>query len=57
MHDPDGNLIEIMQWFRPYRPETDGIGSAEATAPPPQDRFEPALMQLGESSAAADPEK
>ena len=29
--DPDGNLIEIMQWFRLYRPETDGIGSTAAT--------------------------
>jgi catechol 2,3-dioxygenase-like lactoylglutathione lyase family enzyme len=36
--DPDGNLIEIMQWFRPYRPETDGIGSAEALAPPLKER-------------------
>ena len=26
VHDPDQNLIEVMQWFRPYRPETDGIG-------------------------------
>ena len=50
--DPDGNLIEIMQWFRPYRPETDGIGSAEAIAPP-EERFEPALIKLGEPSAAA----
>jgi glyoxylase I family protein len=48
--DPDGNLIEIMQWFRPYRPETDGIGSAEAFAPPPKGRFEPALMKHGEPS-------
>jgi catechol 2,3-dioxygenase-like lactoylglutathione lyase family enzyme len=53
VHDPDGNLIEIMQWFRPYRPETDGIGSAEAVAPPPQERFEPALMKAGEPSARA----
>ena len=57
VHDPDGNLIEIMQWFRPYRPETDGIGSAEATASPPQDRFEPALMKSGDSSAAVGPKK
>src|SRR4029079_504380 len=56
--DPDGNLIEIMQWFRPYRPETDGIGSAEAiAAPPPGERFEPALMDVVEQSAAADPEE
>jgi catechol 2,3-dioxygenase-like lactoylglutathione lyase family enzyme len=36
--DPDGNLIEIMQWFRPYRPETDGMGSAEVIAPPLKQR-------------------
>jgi glyoxylase I family protein len=48
VHDPDGNLIEIMQWFRPYRPETDGIGSTEVVAPPPQERFEPGLMKVGE---------
>ena len=35
VHDPDGNLIEIMQWFRPYRPETDGVEPGEATVPPP----------------------
>ena len=56
VHDPDGNLIEIMQWFRPYHPETDGVGSTAATAPTPQDRFEPALMKPGESSTAAGPE-
>src|SRR5262245_14360431 len=44
VYDPDGNMIEIMQWFRPYDPETDGIGSSHAPAPPPKDRFEPALM-------------
>jgi catechol 2,3-dioxygenase-like lactoylglutathione lyase family enzyme len=56
VEDPDGNLVEIMQWFRPYRPETDGIGSAAAIAPPARDRFEPALMQSGEPGGAADPE-
>jgi glyoxylase I family protein len=55
--DPDGNSIEIMQWFRPYRPETDGIGSVQAIAPPPKERFEPALIKLGEPSAAAGPEE
>jgi catechol 2,3-dioxygenase-like lactoylglutathione lyase family enzyme len=54
--DPDGNLIEIMQWFRPYRPETDGIGSAEASVPPPEERFEPALMKLDKPSGVAGPE-
>ena len=24
IHDPDGNRIEIIQWLRPYNPETDG---------------------------------
>jgi catechol 2,3-dioxygenase-like lactoylglutathione lyase family enzyme len=24
VRDPDGNRIEILQWVRPYRPETDG---------------------------------
>jgi glyoxylase I family protein len=56
VHDPDGNLIEIMQWFRPYCPETDGIGSSVAIAPP-QERFEPALMKFGEHSSSADPEE
>jgi glyoxylase I family protein len=51
--DPDGNLVEIMQWFRPYRPETDGVGSAAAIALSPAERFEPALMEPGKSSAAA----
>ena len=54
VHDPDGNLIEIMQWFRPYRPESDGIGSAGTAAPPPEGaRFEPALAAFGEPAAAA----
>jgi len=57
VHDPDGNLIEIMQWFRPYRPETDGIGSAGAIPPSPKERFEPALMKAGEPSALASPEE
>ena len=55
--DPDGNLIEIMQWFRPYRPETDGIGSAGAIAPPPGERFEPALMKLAAPATGAGPEE
>ncbi|PWT83359.1 MAG: bleomycin resistance protein [Blastocatellia bacterium] len=57
VHDPDGNLIEIMQWFRPYRPETDGIGSAAAIAAPPRDRFEPALHELADPSTAVGPEE
>jgi len=24
IHDPEGNRIEILQWERPYQPETDG---------------------------------
>jgi catechol 2,3-dioxygenase-like lactoylglutathione lyase family enzyme len=24
VYDPDGNRIELLQWLRPYRPETDG---------------------------------
>jgi glyoxylase I family protein len=24
VHDPDGNRIEVLQWQRPYRAETDG---------------------------------
>jgi catechol 2,3-dioxygenase-like lactoylglutathione lyase family enzyme len=24
VRDPDGNRIEILQWVRPYRPDTDG---------------------------------
>jgi catechol 2,3-dioxygenase-like lactoylglutathione lyase family enzyme len=24
IRDPDGNRIELLQWERPYRPETDG---------------------------------
>ena len=27
VNDPDGNLIEVIKWLRPYRPEVDGIGS------------------------------
>ncbi len=52
VHDPDGNLIEIMHWFRPYRPESDGIGSAGTAAPTTGERFEPALMKSGEPSAS-----
>ena len=25
VHDPDGNPIGIMRWFRPYRPETASV--------------------------------
>ncbi|MFM7149418.1 MAG: VOC family protein [Gemmataceae bacterium] len=25
IHDPDGNRIEIIQWFEPYNPQRDGI--------------------------------
>jgi glyoxylase I family protein len=28
IHDPDGNRIEIIQWLRPYNPDTDGRSSA-----------------------------
>ena len=24
IRDPDGNRIELLQWLRPYHPETDG---------------------------------
>ncbi|MDB5309652.1 MAG: bleomycin resistance protein [Gemmataceae bacterium] len=24
VYDPDGNRIEILQWVRPYQPDTDG---------------------------------
>lgn len=24
VRDPDGNRVELLQWVRPYRPETDG---------------------------------
>ena len=57
VNDPDGNLVEIIQWFRPYRPENDGVGSAAVVAPPPRERFEPALMKPGGPAAAAGPEE
>jgi catechol 2,3-dioxygenase-like lactoylglutathione lyase family enzyme len=54
IHDPDQNLIEIMQWFRPYRPETDGIGAANSLpAPAPAERFEPALIPATRPASAA----
>ena len=28
VRDPDGNRIEVLQWDRPYEPETDGRFSA-----------------------------
>jgi glyoxylase I family protein len=43
VHDPDGNLIEIMHWQHPYRPDVDGIGSGRAVAPASGERFEPAV--------------
>jgi catechol 2,3-dioxygenase-like lactoylglutathione lyase family enzyme len=43
IHDPDGNLIEVMQWFRPYRPEIDGARPGQAVPAPPSGRFEPAI--------------
>jgi catechol 2,3-dioxygenase-like lactoylglutathione lyase family enzyme len=48
VHDPDGNLIEIMQWRRPYQPEIDGVGGTGAIEPPEGERFEPALMKKAE---------
>jgi len=51
VHDPDGNLIEIIQWTRPYRPEIDGIGGSAAAEPPEGDRFEPATMTSGDPPA------
>ena len=50
VNDPDGNLIEIMQWFRPYCPETDGHREGQAGPAPPAERFEPGLMQVGEAA-------
>jgi catechol 2,3-dioxygenase-like lactoylglutathione lyase family enzyme len=29
IRDPDGNRIEIIQWFRPYDPATDGIAPGQ----------------------------
>ena len=25
VRDPDGNRVEILQWTRPYRPDTEGV--------------------------------
>jgi catechol 2,3-dioxygenase-like lactoylglutathione lyase family enzyme len=33
LHDPDGNLIEIIQWLRPYDPVRDGLPGPDAAAP------------------------
>ena len=52
VHDPDGNLIEIMQWFRPYSPETDGTTDGQASPQPPAQRFEPGFMQVGDAASA-----
>src|SRR5262245_38490377 len=42
INDPDGNLIEIMQWHRPYRPDVDGIGAGQAVPSSSPAVFEPA---------------
>ena len=52
VHDPDGNLIELMQWFRPYCPETDGKRDGQATPEPPSQRFEPGFMKVGDAESA-----
>ena len=52
VHDPDGNLIELMQWFRPYCPESDGAKDGRAAPPPPKERYEPGLMQVGNAASA-----
>lgn len=41
VNDPDGNLIEVMQWFRPYCPATDGACDGQVAPPAPADRYEP----------------
>ena len=58
VHDPDDNLIEIMHWSRPYRPETDGIGSGTSVpASPTADRFEPALMPRAQPASPTQSEE
>jgi len=52
IHDPDGNLIELMQWFRPYCPATDGAKDGQAAPTPPQRRFEPGFMKVGDAASA-----
>lgn len=53
VNDPDGNLIEFMQWFRPYCPERDWHGASATAAPaPPRDRFEPGFMKVGDVASA-----
>ena len=52
VQDPDGNLIEIMQWFRPYCPETDGAQDGQSTPRPPTERFEPGFMRVGDAASA-----
>jgi catechol 2,3-dioxygenase-like lactoylglutathione lyase family enzyme len=51
VHDPDGNLIEMVQWFRPYSPETDGRTVRERPEPP-SERFEPGFMAVGDPASA-----
>ena len=52
LHDPDGNLIELMQWFRPYCSEIDGQQSGHAAPTPPKERFEPGFMKVGDAASA-----
>ena len=52
IHDPDGNLIEIMQWVRPYCPESDGAKSDQAPAAVQGERYEPGYMQVGDAASA-----
>ena len=52
VHDPDGNLVEIMQWFRPYCPATDGAKDGQAAPAPPKERYEPGFMKVGDAASA-----
>ena len=52
VNDPDGNLIEIMQWFRPYCPATDGAAEGKVAPPPPKERYEPGFMKVGDAASA-----
>ena len=52
VRDPDGNLIEIMQWFRPYCPATDGAVEGKVAPPPPKERYEPGFMKVGDAASA-----
>jgi glyoxylase I family protein len=53
VHDPDGNLIEIMHWQRPYRPDIDGRGSGTPVTTSVGDRFEPGIPSDAGASAPA----